>query len=82
MSPVGKDITEPFKTIVDATDPSTTLVLNAMDKPPSPHDLKAGPVFFTLGDANYAVSSFVGNGANLVLNDGWDLAEQLSSRGI
>ncbi|KAI1111054.1 putative monooxygenase [Nemania sp. NC0429] len=73
---LGKDITEPFKTIVDATDPSTTLVLNAMDKPPFSHDLKAGPVVF-IGDANHAVSPFAGNGANLALKDGWDLAEQL-----
>ncbi|KAI1192512.1 putative monooxygenase [Nemania serpens] len=73
---LGKDITEPFKTILDATDPSTTLVLNAMDKPPFPHDLEAGPIVF-IGDANHAVSPFAGNGANLALRDGWDLAEQL-----
>ncbi|KAI3322782.1 FAD/NAD(P)-binding domain-containing protein [Xylariaceae sp. AK1471] len=73
---LGKDITEPFKTILDATDPSTTLVLNARDKQPFPHDIKAGPVLF-IGDANHAVSPFAGNGANLALKDGWDLAEQL-----
>ncbi|KAI1164650.1 putative monooxygenase [Nemania serpens] len=73
---LGKDITEPFKTIVDATDPSTTVVLNAMDKPPFPHNMRAGPVVF-IGDANHAVSPFAGNGANLALKDGWDLAEQL-----
>ncbi|KAI0448965.1 putative monooxygenase [Xylaria acuta] len=73
---LGKDIAEPFKTILDATDPSTTLVLNAMDKQPFPHDMKAGPVVF-IGDSNHAVSPFAGNGANLALKDGWDLAEQL-----
>ncbi|KAI1424958.1 putative monooxygenase [Xylaria sp. FL1777] len=73
---LGKDIAEPFKTIVDATDPSTTLVLNAMDKQPFPHGTKAGPAIF-IGDANHAVSPFAGNGANLALKDGWDLAEQL-----
>ncbi|KAI0506652.1 putative monooxygenase [Xylaria bambusicola] len=73
---LGKDIREPFKTIVDATDPSTTLVLNARDKQPFPHNLKAGSVVF-IGDSNHAVSPFAGNGANLALKDGWDLAEQL-----
>ncbi|KAI0440823.1 putative monooxygenase [Xylaria telfairii] len=72
----GKDIAEPFETILRATDPSTTMVLNAMDKQPFPHDMKAGPVIF-IGDSNHAVSPFAGNGANLALKDGWDLAEQL-----
>ncbi|KAI8947845.1 putative monooxygenase [Xylaria longipes] len=66
---LGKGITEPFKTILNATDPSTTLVLNAMDKRPFPHDMKAGPVLF-IGYSNHAVSSFAGNGANLALKDG------------
>jgi 2-polyprenyl-6-methoxyphenol hydroxylase-like FAD-dependent oxidoreductase len=73
---LGKDIREPFKTIVDATDPLTTLLFNANDKQPLYHDVKVGPIFF-IGDANHAVSPFAGNGANLALKDGWDLAEQL-----
>ncbi|KAI0390781.1 hypothetical protein F5Y17DRAFT_461456 [Xylariaceae sp. FL0594] len=66
----------PFNDILDATDPSTTMVLNARDKQPFPHDLRAGPVVF-VGDANHALSPFAGNGANLALKDGWDLAEKL-----
>ncbi|KAI0975215.1 putative monooxygenase [Xylaria arbuscula] len=77
---LGKNITEPFKTILDATDPSDTLVFNAMDKQPFPHDMKSGPVIF-IGDANHAVSPFAGNGANLALKDGWDLADQLCQSG-
>ncbi|KAI1149781.1 putative monooxygenase [Nemania diffusa] len=73
---LGKDIAAPFKTIVDATDLSTMVILNAMDKQPFAHDMKKGPVLF-VGDANHAVSPFAGNGANLALKDGWDLAEQL-----
>ncbi|KAI1314002.1 putative monooxygenase [Xylaria venustula] len=73
---LGKDIAEPFKSILDATDPSTTLILNAMDKQPFSHDMNSGPVIF-IGDANHAVSPFAGNGANLALKDGWDLADQL-----
>ncbi|KAJ8125317.1 hypothetical protein O1611_g8322 [Lasiodiplodia mahajangana] len=70
---LGKDIAEPFKLIIDATDTSSVLVLNAMGKRPSPHDMKTDPVIF-IGDAYHA---FAGNGANLALKDGWDLAEQL-----
>ena len=38
-------------------------------------DLPAGVAF--IGDSNHAVSPFAGNGANLALMDGWDLAECL-----
>lgn len=30
-----------------------------------------------IGDVNYVVSVFVGNGVNLVLKDGWDLVENI-----
>jgi 2-polyprenyl-6-methoxyphenol hydroxylase-like FAD-dependent oxidoreductase len=75
----GKGLAEPFQTLVNATDISTLMMLNTMDKQPFPHltgSLEGMPVVF-LGDANHAVSPFAGAGANLALMDGWDLAEQL-----
>lgn len=75
----GTTFTEPFKTLVQATDLSTLTIFNAMDKQPFQH---AGsgqewkPVVF-IGDSNHAMSPFAGNGANMALMDGWDLAEQL-----
>ena len=76
----GKAFTEPFQTLVRATDIPTLRIFNAMDKQPFPHtgsQIEDTPIVF-IGDANHAVSPFAGAGANLALMDGWDLAEQLS----
>lgn len=63
--------------LVQATDPSTLIQLNARDRPPFAHDIGArGPIVW-IGDANHAVSPFAGNGANMALMDAWDLAECL-----
>lgn len=68
---------EPFQTLIDHSDPATTMVINAMDKESFAHsacsNLPAGVVF--IGDSNHAVSAFAGNGANLAIMDGYDLAE-------
>lgn len=73
---VGHMYSEPFTTIIEATDPTAIFRLPAMDKEPFSHDdLPRGVIF--IGDANHAVSPFAGNGANLALKDGWDLAEYI-----
>lgn len=72
---LGRDIGEPLATIVKATEQQSS-IMPARDKEPFAHD--TGPrndVF--VGDSNHVVSPFAGNGANLALNDGWDLASQL-----
>ncbi|KAK3985255.1 hypothetical protein QBC44DRAFT_161972 [Cladorrhinum sp. PSN332] len=77
---IGHMFAEPFRTIVESTNPSTTFLLPARDKEPFRHDDEhlRGIVF--IGDANHAVSPFAGNGGNLALKDGWDLAENLCRR--
>ncbi len=75
----GKELPEPFRTYVEATDLQTLQMFNCMDKAPFEHNtgpLKATNVVF-LGDSNHAVTPFAGSGACLALSDGWDLAEQL-----
>ena len=73
----GKAFTEPFETLVAATIPSTLQVFNTMDKQPIDHaELACKSVAF-VGDANHAVSPFAGNGANMALMDGVDLATAL-----
>ncbi|KAM0551929.1 hypothetical protein ACHAPJ_008268 [Fusarium lateritium] len=74
---LGNELQEPFKSIVDHTDPQTVFAINAHDKMPFAHqDINEVSVVF-IGDSNHAVSPFAGYGANLALSDAWDLAEQL-----
>jgi 2-polyprenyl-6-methoxyphenol hydroxylase-like FAD-dependent oxidoreductase len=75
----GKLFAEPFESLVRATDLATLMVFNAMDKQPFPHSEKNRnhmPVVF-IGDSNHAMSPFAGNGANMALMDGVELAEQI-----
>ncbi|KAM3446371.1 hypothetical protein MY3296_009725 [Beauveria thailandica] len=56
---------------------ATVMHMNAHDKLPFWHlDSESMPVIL-IGDCNHALSPFAGYGANLGLNDAWDLAEQL-----
>lgn len=74
----GHMLQEPFRTIVNATEKDASFMFPARDKKPFPHagdDNLKGVVF--LGDTNHAVSPFAGNGANMALKDGVDLARQI-----
>ncbi|KAL7811958.1 hypothetical protein V8C26DRAFT_209986 [Trichoderma gracile] len=73
---LGKDFSEPFQSILNATSPRDVSRLAARDKHPFNHDLSTGPVIY-IGDSNHAVSPYSGYGASLALKDGWDLAKQL-----
>jgi 2-polyprenyl-6-methoxyphenol hydroxylase-like FAD-dependent oxidoreductase len=73
----GCTFKEPFHALVENSDPATLMVFNAMDKEPFAHGkINAIPerIVF-IGDSNHAVSPFAGNGANLALKDGFDLAK-------
>ncbi|KAL1970827.1 hypothetical protein VTN77DRAFT_2661 [Rasamsonia byssochlamydoides] len=71
----GKPFREPLQTLIKATDPNTLMVFNAMDKQPFRHEGKTNIIF--IGDSNHAMSPFAGNGANMALRGGWELAQQL-----
>lgn len=70
-------IHEPMHTIISRTDPETVMQINANDKTPFRHDQIVDISVVFIGDSNHALSPFAGYGANLGLNDAWDLAEQL-----
>jgi 2-polyprenyl-6-methoxyphenol hydroxylase-like FAD-dependent oxidoreductase len=75
----GPMFKQPFQTLMEHSDVATLMVFNAMDKKGFPHGpangVPDGIVF--IGDSNHAVSPFAGDGANLALNDGYDLANCL-----
>jgi 2-polyprenyl-6-methoxyphenol hydroxylase-like FAD-dependent oxidoreductase len=65
--------------LLNRTDLSTLSVRNAYDRAPFAHGpdnhIPDGLIF--IGDSNHAVTPFAGNGANMALRDGLDLAKCL-----
>lgn len=59
-------------------DPKTIRVINAQDLKPHTNSTTNPQIIF-IGDAAHAVSPFAGNGANMAIMDGFELAEQLLS---
>ncbi|KAK0278417.1 hypothetical protein LTR35_009156 [Friedmanniomyces endolithicus] len=76
---MGTAFGDPFRVLVDNSDPTTVRVFNSNDKEPFAHgpanNLPRGVIF--IGDSNHAVTPFAGSGANMALLDGHDLAECL-----
>jgi 2-polyprenyl-6-methoxyphenol hydroxylase-like FAD-dependent oxidoreductase len=72
----GSMFNEPFRTIVDATDPATTFIRPVKEKHAFQHESRLRGVVFIV-DANHVLSKYEFIGANLALKDGWDLAEQV-----
>ncbi|KAH8658426.1 putative monooxygenase [Xylariales sp. PMI_506] len=72
----GSMFAEPFRTIVEATDPATAFILPAKERQPFAHEASQPGIAF-IGDANHVLSLFNLKGADMALADGWDLAEQI-----
>lgn len=72
---------DPFRTVVEATDPSTVFVRPAKERPRLSHTSSGAKVselnVIYIGDANHLLSPFELKGADMALLDGWDLASSL-----
>ncbi|KAK9839942.1 hypothetical protein WJX74_000847 [Apatococcus lobatus] len=70
---------EPLHSMIRETRPSSLSAFNAIDKLPHPNSGENGIVY--IGDAWHPMSPFSGSGANMALQDAWELAQQLVNGG-
>jgi 2-polyprenyl-6-methoxyphenol hydroxylase-like FAD-dependent oxidoreductase len=76
-----------YDELLELTDKQSIMAFNIRDKEAFTHDCASLPAEFGggkvifIGDTNHAVSPFAGNGANMALCDGWELAAQLLAAG-
>lgn len=75
---LGDYLGRTVKTILDAANPSTLMLLNTFDRPPSKHNPADDGPLIHLGDLTHALPPFSAIGANMAMMDNWDSAAALT----